>query len=412
MRLCTGSLAPRVAVPSLRQIAAFRARGPVSPGIPEGWTPPYSLPAAGVAQFIGTNNIQDVRPATHSAANWARSVFGSFGTGCYVPAYSAGGAYVAAGTGGHLHPSNSGACLFDFADATWKFRSCTNSGFTENDNTGAANDWASAQTGGADHYEITGANGTPAPPHPYATSIPIATGNNGSFLYVSRSAACDESVNSGGSHALNLETGVWTRWTENIYPISLGFESTTLLDSANNRAFVLTSNFHNYQTLHYLNLGTGAYATLGSYSFPAALEGTYSLDSTNGLIIAHTGTALRVIDLATPNNGWATVTVTGTLPTDDNTHWCYHPTLNKFYRLPTGGGTTLGRLVMTGAASATYDTITLTGDTPPAFGDGGDVVTAPYRALIYVSSIDRLAWMSGNGTAITNDQQVTLINPT
>ena len=81
---------------------------------------PYSLPASGQAALIGANIAADVRPATHNVYEWNYALFFFYGGGTFVEDYSAGGAYVIAGSGGHAVPPNFGGCLFDFADATWK----------------------------------------------------------------------------------------------------------------------------------------------------------------------------------------------------------------------------------------------------------------------------------------------------
>ena len=81
---------------------------------------PYSVPSSGQALLIGNNFAEDVRPPSHSAYQWNYSLFSFYGGGTFVEDYSAGGAYVIAGSGGHSVPPNFGGCLFDFADATWK----------------------------------------------------------------------------------------------------------------------------------------------------------------------------------------------------------------------------------------------------------------------------------------------------
>lgn len=364
------------------------------------------------AQFVGTNNIQSVRPATMSAGNWQRTLFGNNGFGCFVPGYSSHGACVIAGTGGHLAPSHNGAALFDFADNTWKYQGCTNASFTELDNTGASVDYATAATSGSPYFEVTGPTGVPAPPHAYASSVGIPVGTKGSYLYVTRAAVCNESNLCAAVNAMNIDTGAWSRFTNDLCPI-LSFDCTSIFDEAGNRVFFFTNQFDSFQTLHYLNLSSGLFATLGSYSFPSSMtNGTFSHDIARGFIICHTEAgALRAIDLANPNNGWINVTVSGTLPAAEQTHWCYFPPDGKFYRVLNAGGNTIGRLVMNSIASATYDTITLGGDTVPPYGDGAaPVATSPYRALMYVPALGKMAWVSGNSTAITNNQQVTLLD--
>lgn len=363
------------------------------------------------AKFVGTNNMQDVRPASHSSSNWAKSCFGSFGNGCFNPYYSAEGAFVVAGTGGHANPSNSGALIFDFHDFTWKFQACTNSSFTELDNTGIPADYAPASTSGSPHYEITGPTEVPAPTHPYAQSLAIDVGNKGTYLYVVRAAVTTTPNTSPSVHAFDIDTGVWTRFTSNT-SARTSFDNTSILDEANNRVFLFTNDFQNYTSLYYLDLSDGTFHTLGSYNFPSGLDGTYTLDPVNMDVIAHvtTGNTLRKKSISSPNNDWVNMTVNGTLPAPDNNHWCYFPPDGKYYRVPTTGGNVINRMVVNGSV-ATIDTITLSGDTIPRFNDtSGDVLSSPYRALMYVPALGVMAWVSGNATAISNDQQVTLLD--
>ncbi|MBA2413894.1 MAG: hypothetical protein H0V63_13890, partial [Burkholderiaceae bacterium] len=78
---------------------------------------PYALPPSGQAALIGSNFAENVRPPTHSAFDWDYALFRFYGGGTFVDDYSAAGAYVVAGSGGHAVPPNFGGCLFDFADA-------------------------------------------------------------------------------------------------------------------------------------------------------------------------------------------------------------------------------------------------------------------------------------------------------
>lgn len=387
------------------------------------WTPPYTLPGVGAAQHIGTNTIQSVRPATHSAHNWAYSTFGAFGSGCFIPATD-GGKYAVAGSGGHNAPSNINCLYFDFSDGLWKFRANAN-GVAELNNTGGLDDWNEAETTLDPHYLITGTD-VPAPAHPYATSIGLSAaqggGNAGSYLYVSRAAVCVESRIARGAYRFDIDSGIWSVFTPQVAgagpPPWASFDATAIHDEQTQRAYLFSNAHHSFSTLHYLDLQDGNWKSHGSHGFPPTLQGAnYMLDTTRRLILAHVGTALRAINLDSPT-AWVTLAVSGTLEDASLNHWCYHPTHQRFYRCKRAGGNTLERLVAPAADplvnSWTVDEITVTGDTIPPYGDdelGTPVQTSPHRALIYVSSLDRLAWISGNSAAVAANEQVTLINP-
>ena len=97
-------------------VAAAGAGGP--------FTPPYALPAPGTKSAIptaGRNVANDVKPAPHSNGSWQYALFQSYGGGSFSPDYSAGGAYVLAGMGGHGAPPCFSAAIFDFATARWSY---------------------------------------------------------------------------------------------------------------------------------------------------------------------------------------------------------------------------------------------------------------------------------------------------
>ena len=153
---------------------------------------PYSVPSSGQALLIGNNFAEDVRPPSHSAHQWNYSLFAFYGGGTFVEDYSAGGAYVIAGSGGHAVPPNFGGCLFDFADATWKRIDNANgmpwmaprskfSGYS-----GEINSF------GEINYPGVSA-GIPAPAHLYGNVLPLSAANGGGSrgsVLVLRSAGC------------------------------------------------------------------------------------------------------------------------------------------------------------------------------------------------------------------------------
>ncbi len=178
------------------------------------WKAPYDIPGAGEVVEISTNAESDVKPSTHSMANWHNALYGSFSGGALVEDYSRAGAYVIAGTGGHTSRPNLGACIFDFEDATWKRLDNAN---------GVAQQNVDFEPGEIDAFgEIIAATtpGIPAPAHLYAHCHQLRAsqggGPKGSFMRQrGLSAATDSSKGSSYSHAIDLSTGLWTRRTTN-----------------------------------------------------------------------------------------------------------------------------------------------------------------------------------------------------
>lgn len=374
-----------------------------------------------ISRFLATNSSESVRPtATHSAGNWAATCFGAFGSGVWNPYYGTKGAMVWVCTGGHLSASNLGALIWSYDDNQFHFVACVNSGFTELNSTGAAADWSDASTSGAPYFELTGPTGpVPSPTHPYATAVAINVGTKGTILYLCRQSTCQQSDQSGGCHAFDCATGLYTRFTASVndaFSSSQG-NGVALYDVGDQKIYSLTTDFHNFQQLHYLDLagGSNTFTTSANYSFPSTMTGGVAmLDTTNRIMVYHDSNAntLRSLDLGAVTSGWKNLTVTGALNNPNGTIWCFYPPDGKFYRFEDTGGLTLERLVVNhGAGTATVDAITLTGDTPPAYADGGNVTTEPFRSLVYAAFTGKMLWFSGNGTAITNDLQVTEIDP-
>ena len=199
---------------------------------------PYSVPSSGQALLIGNNFAEDVRPPSHSAYQWNYSLFYSYGGGTPLEDFSAGGAYVIAGSGGHAHPPNFGGCLFDFADATWK----------RIDNANGM-PWMNRDLNFSEINRIGEINypgvseGIPAPAHLYGNVLPLSAANGGglrgsALLLRSQAAGASSNHGSGYAHRFDLSTGLWTRQSTNS-AIGRGNPRTSCYDPATNRYYVI-----------------------------------------------------------------------------------------------------------------------------------------------------------------------------
>lgn len=365
------------------------------------FVPPYALPGAGQAVAIGTNDFLDVTPSEWTAGSWNYSVFGSYGGGTFVEDYSAGGAWAAAGTGGHAHPDNPGGVVFDFADATWKLIRPADADATYEAPVG----YPESSTTGAPYYEITGAPGYPAPPHPYATLAPLpkALGGGsqrGSVIYVTRQAIARESRGSGAAHQFDLASGTWSRVTAALSPRS-SVESDAVYDAARQRYWYFTNADHNYTSLLYLDATDWAWKTTASFSgWPPAGMASGRVHLHDGLIIRLTMNGLWAIDPDNVAGGWKQLAVSGTLPDSDRNRMA--PWRGKFYALPNAGGNTLHRITPPADPwNGTWvaDTVTVGGATIPAHTAQGMGVSH-YTALFHVPALDLLAWVPGSGNAV------------
>lgn len=389
------SLLPRLPVGHIRARSLAKAR--TAPA--GGFNPPYSLPTAGNAVAIGTNDFLDIVPAALATAEWNSIVWQSFGAGTFVQSYSTGGAYIAgAGGGGHTDGRSYGGGVFDFTDETWKRLDATNTGATY-----STTNHATSATSGASYYEITGSSGCPAAAHLYGTQVELSTalggGARGSLLFVTRAAVCIESVTSSGLHraALGANDLTWSRYTDNTSARATA-EQTGVLDAARSRVWVIPFNLEQYTSVLYFDLTDSTFKTLGSFTAPAGTsEGPGCAFMHDGYVIRRgtTGT-WWLFDPDTPNSGWQSLTVSGTQPA--TAHNKPAPYGGKFYWMPNGGGTTLTRLTPPTPVSGTwaFDTVTVGGATIPAHTSA----VGHYSSFCYVPAINCCAWFAGNANNV------------
>lgn len=379
---------------------------------------PYTLPSSGQAVAIGTNYATDVRPSSHTQTQWAYSMFSSFGSGAYVADYSFGGAYVLAGTGGHNHPPNVGACLFDFADATWKLLANAN---------GVAwrsNDYQDSELSGPPYREILGTS-VPAPPHPYRHMVGIKTanggGSKGSIVYMCRAAVGVQASGSSGIHRFDLDTRLWSRVTNSTPSFGADAESDAVVDDAVGRVYGLANAIHYQNKLPTLTTSTGVLTetvipTPNYYGsgYPSAF-----LHPTHRLLVHHRAGTMQAINVDSPGSGFTLLTVNGlaaSAATASSNAFCYYPPTGNFYWMPPDGGNTLTRLVPPASNPLTsawaVDTVTISlvggGAIPPA-GDRTQNASA-YRSLCFAEKTGCLAWIAGETVSGTR-RSVYLLKP-
>jgi hypothetical protein len=370
---------------------------------------PYALPAAGKAVAIGTNVADSIRPSQITRFNWAYSLFQSFGSGTFVPDYSAAGSFVIAASGGHNVTPNLDAVVFDFSDATWKRLSNSN-GVAPRDA-----DFRTAETLGSPYYEVPAATGqVPAPPHLYAIASYIPTtrggGAKGSYLKMGSPAATVESRQGGGIHKMDLATGLWSRVTNDTLSFSYSYESSTVFDPVAGRYYFIVDGFHVYNYLEYLDLADMKVKRTPTYPYPSQMDTAYQtvfLDPVRRLIVAQRPNhPLRALDLNNISAGWSVLNSSGSQPSQAN-RWAYYPVDGKFYTRMNNSGQTLFRMTPPSnwkTGTWTIDTVTVTGATLPNFTDTGDS-NRHYGTFFYVPSIQSFAWISGE------DTQVILLKP-
>lgn len=388
----------------------------VASGAFDSVTPPYTLPGAGAAKLIAAAGAhQAVNPGVHSAYNFNYSIFGSYGSGVFNPHWSARGAYMIAGTGGHNHPETFGCVYFDFQSGAWGYIPAVGQA-----DRGSVND--ATETNGSPWYEMTGTE-IPAPPHPYAQQIVMTPsmggGDKGSLMYVTRSAVGIGAKGAPVAHKFSLPGGVWSR----VASTSVDVGGFPIRDASAGRIYMVPGSMWSYNGLRYLRESDWTWQTSTATGFtPSSGDGSSGSGFLHGrIIVFHQGNGAGggrfvAIDLDNQGAGWTTLTVTGTAAdvSYDNC-WVYHEAQGVYYRRYadiSGGGTLYpqGQVLykLTPPASNpltntwTISTVTLTGDTVPENANGTSVQTQAYRRLMYVPSIEMLAWVTVNGVALLN----------
>jgi hypothetical protein len=301
-----------------------------------GWTPPYELPAPGQAIDIpveGRNVAVDVRPSAHSAGSWQYALFQSYGGGSFSADYSAAGAYVLAGMGGHGAPPCFGAASFDFTTATWSYLPNAN-GFDENRTDDVSR---TQETNGWPQLELTAVTtpGMPSPAHNYLLQISppkaVIGGAKGAVVRTVGAAQTVEGWDSPQSHVLDLDTGLWSRASENlltsVFSPSPYTDSAAAYDPKTHRIYHLLGDLADRDRVPYLDLSDAQWKV--TESFPSATGSGYvrSLfvdDARRLLLIVRGAGELWAIDLQDIASGPTRLTVQGAFP-NSRFRWELYP---------------------------------------------------------------------------------------
>ena len=364
---------------------------------------PYSLPPSGQALAIGTNSAESVRPPTHTPYQWSYALFRYYGGGAFVEDYSAGGAFVIAGSGGHNVPPNFGACLFDFADATWKridnangmpwiVRDLNAPGYS-----GEINDFGEINWPGV-------SAGIPAPAHLYGNVLPLSAANGGGSrgsALILHSAAAGYASNTGSSyaHRFDLSTGLWTRQSTNTTIGQSGFR-TSCYDRVTNRYYMLRNALSESASLDYLDGADWTWKTVG-IGRPTSEGNNKSsfIDDTRRLLIMQTSTGkLRALDLNDLNKGPVALRTVGALPSGNESHWYLYPADGCWYTYEGNGGNTLHKIQPPAAnpltETWTVSTVVVGGAALPSQDTSPNVYSVHHNRFFYVKPLGCFAWIS------------------
>lgn len=370
-------------------------------GIPPPVGLPYPLPVAGEAKAISLNLPNAVKPAGWSDLQWHYTVFGSYGGGTYVQAYSEHGAYVSAGTGGHNHPDHTGAAIFDFSTGLWSRIDCANAGLPTKAPSTA---YAMAETNGEPILEITGTE-VPTPAHPYQLQCFSPGGARGGVVYVMRAATTIGARPSSCAHRLDLDTRLWSRVSDPGNISWGGSEASAVFDAVRNRWWIVPTAMHYITALPYLDGADMTWKTTPKFPAPPGASAVYSrLMLHDGMLLRNSGSALRLFDPDQPAAGWVQLTVSGTLPIGQNA-WARHSDGNWYaYDGAPGAGNVLTRIRPPAdpkAGTWTVDTVTVGGDALTHSVSNGDPSGVKhYTRFFYVDALDCLCWVAGANSSV------------
>ena len=363
---------------------------------------PYALPRSGQAIALsapGGNTALSVVPPSWDDGDWDYSSFGSYGGGAFVPKYSRVGAYVVAGSGGHAHPDNHGALIFDFSTGMWTRLDNANGVALKTEYPYA---YSTSEGNGAPWHEISGSN-VPLPPHPYACMAYSPDGTKGSIIHVTKNAVGRESTISQCAHKFDLATRMWSRASTGASGRA-DYESDALWDEARNRWWLLINTQQNYNNVMYLDRADSVYKTTATFAYPSsAIEGYARVMLHDRMILRNCGASkgLFLFDPDSPSSGWIKLNVAGSLPNSSN-RWARYSN-GAWYSMPSGGGSTLTRIVPPSNPKTgmwTVDSVTLGGTPPPTGQRGYYTDKNHYTRLFYVPLIDCLAWVPGGSLPV------------
>lgn len=374
---------------------------------PGSWEPPYGLPAVGgiVHAQVSSNTFNLVKPGGESDAGWNHVNLEVWGGGVFVPWYGALGAYFIGGAnGGHNNGCNYYGAVWPVETGEWALLAPTNTGIRDLFGYGAGTNDTTAQTNGADYYELnstTPSASVPAAAHPYRNQVPWNLGDDGSVLWVGRASACQESVSVQAAHqiALGASSITYSRHSSNLGTRAAFDNATAVIGEY---VYLIHTSNNSHRQLQRYQPSTGAWDL-----FPGTIFDLPPSNCTgNGFAFAHldryivkrgNASELFIFDTQTPANGWVTLTTSGTMPA--SVVDVPAKVGSNYYWVPIGGGTGLTKLVppadpVNGTWAFSTATMT-TGSFPahPAVGQAGAMYTATFALTI--NSVDYLGHCVG-----------------
>jgi hypothetical protein len=319
------------------------------------FNPPYALPAPGTKVAIptaGRNVANDIRPAAHSPGSWQYSLFQSYGGGSFSADYSAAGAYVLAGTGGHGAPPCFGGAIFDFTTGRWTYLPNAN-GFDES----RVEDVDRRQhTNGWPYLELTAVKSgqMPSPSHRYTLQVSppksVVGGPKGAIIATLGAAQTREGWDSPQSHKFDLATGLWTRAAGNLITDvsqrSPYTDSSAAYDPSTQRVYV-SLHFPTDDRLPCLDLTDGMWKSAGRFALPGTNSVARSIwvdDRRRLLLYLLDNTQLWALSLDRISAGPVRLSTSGSVP-NTSRRWEEYPVADGgdgcFYTL-TGSGPAYG----------------------------------------------------------------------
>ena len=380
---------------------------------------PYSLPTSpGQVVFIGTNFLHDIRPAPFSAYDWDYATMGYYGGGVFVEDYSQGGAWVVAGSGGHGTPPNIGACIFDFQDATWKRKDNANGIAWRRD------DYLRSEVYSAFNHpqegELIAAFGNmPCPGHLYATAKPLPTARGGGPLgsvlhllthYQTLGGSSGPLTHTWFSSTFNMQTGLWSRKSVNRVLDAGSAWGTEYFSSAYDpvaNRYYLIRRFQGGSFLDYLD-GNDWTWKRHNIVFPSVGNGfsqSSFVDAPRRLLVVGVDSFLVGLNLNNVGAGWQQLSVSGSLP-DSQSQFTFYPPDGNWYAKHDNGGNQIFRLTPPPANPNPFagtwivSNVTLNTSLPFPHNDWLSGGSRAHNRFFYVPSIQRLAWITGNGSRV------------
>jgi hypothetical protein len=232
----------------------------------------YTVPA-NESILIGTNTMRAVKPSGMTDGTFDNSTFGSYSGGTYVPWYGRAGAYVMGPTGGHNNEYLYDSAIFPLdgavsTAATWVAKVNANGVDAATNSAPTANEIADSN--GSPYYEKSNATSGQMPVlgHTYGSIIALQEGNQGSLLWCTRGATCNESFGVSTMHKQDLETALWTRFITGTAGDNAQVEGWAVHDRNTNRVYFGHDSFWGRNVVHYAHAGTKTYSSV-TFGFPA-----------------------------------------------------------------------------------------------------------------------------------------------